>query len=190
MRTLTLPETYAWQSPPGSSVQVSSSLGGGVARWDVSLFFLFAPSCSSPVVYLTLVCCFLLFLLSSVSGFLSLPSSFCLGSFRLLCCWGSFPSSFLCFPCHSAFLYCLGAFRPYCRSGCLFPLGPFGFRASSFVSGLFLWARLWRSCLSSRLACFAIGLFLSLLVPGSSFLFFSFSLRLGLLVPSFAPLAR
>ena len=72
---------------------------------------------------------------------------------------------------------------------CLFPLGSFGFRASSFVSGLFRWALLWLSCLSSRLVCFAVGLFLSLLVPGSSFLLL-FSLRLMLLVPSFTPLAR
>ena len=67
---------------------------------------------SSPVVRLPLVCCFLFFILSSVSGIFSLPSSFCLGSFRLLCWWGSFPSSFLCFPYRSAFLYCLGLFAP------------------------------------------------------------------------------
>ena len=73
---------------------------------------------------------------------------------------------------------------------CLFPLGPFGFSAYSFVSGLFRWALLRLSCLSSRLVCFAIGPFLSLLVPGSSFLLFSFSLRLLLLVPSFTHLAR
>ena len=88
------------------------SLGGGVALWDVSLLFLFAPSCSSPVVRLPLVCCFLLFILSSLSGIFSLLSSFCLGSFRPLCWLGSFPSSFLCFPYRSAFLYCLGLFAP------------------------------------------------------------------------------
>ena len=68
----------------------------------------------------------------------------------------------------------------------LFPLGPFGFCVSSFVSSLFLWALL----RLSRLACLDIGLFLSLLVPGSSFLFFSFSLRLMLLVPSYTPFVR
>ena len=73
---------------------------------------------------------------------------------------------------------------------CLFPLGSFGFRASSFVSVLFLWALLWLYCVSSRQACFAIGLFLSLLVPGSWFLFFSFSLCLVLWVPSHTPLTR
>ena len=45
------------------------------------------------------------------------------------------------------------------------------------------------SYLSSRLVCFAVGLCHSLLVPGSSFLLFSFSLYLLLLMPSFLPLA-
>ena len=60
-------------------------LGGRVAHWVVSLLFLFAPSCSSPVVRQPLICCFLFFILRSVSGIFSLPSSFCLGLFRPLC---------------------------------------------------------------------------------------------------------
>ena len=72
---------------------------------------------------------------------------------------------------------------------CLFPLGPSGFRAS-FCFRIFRWALLWLSCLSSRLVCFAVGLFHFLFVPGSSFLLFSFSFNLLLLVPSFPPLAR
>ena len=58
-------------------------------------------------------------------------------------------------------------------SGCRFPsplflfLGPSRFRASSLVSALFRWTFLWLFCLSSRLVCFAIGLLLSFLVPGS-----------------------
>ena len=72
---------------------------------------------------------------------------------------------------------------------CLFPLGPSGFRPS-FCFRTFRWALLRLSYLSFRLVCFAIGLFHSLLVPGSSFLLFSFSLYLLLLVPSFPPLAR
>ena len=47
------------------------------------------------------------FFLGSVSGIFSLPSSFCLDSFRPLYWWVSFPSSFLCFSPCSAFLYCL-----------------------------------------------------------------------------------
>ena len=68
---------------------------------------MFFSSCSSSFGLL-----FLLFLLSSVSGIFSLPSSFCLGSFCHLCWLGSFPSSFLCFPYRSAFLSCLGLFAP------------------------------------------------------------------------------
>ena len=93
------------------------SLGGGGAVGTCPVSF-FAPSCSSPAVSLTMVCCFLLFILSSVSGIFSLPSSICLGSFHPLCWWRSFPSSFLCFPYRSSFLYCLGLFAPavLCRS--------------------------------------------------------------------------
>ena len=57
-------------------------LSDGVARWDESL--LFAPSCSTPVVRQTLVCRFMFFLLGSVSRIFSLPSSFCMYSFRFL----------------------------------------------------------------------------------------------------------
>ena len=69
-------------------------------------------------------------------------------------------------------------------SFCLSTLGPLGFCSASLDSGLFLWFLLRLSCASSRLACFAHGPFLSLLVPGSSFLFLSLSLRLVFLVPS------
>ena len=69
-------------------------------------------------------------------------------------------------------------------SFCLPTLDPFGFHASCLDSGLFLWSLLCLSCASSRLACFALGPFLSLLVPGSWFLFLYLSLRLVFLVPS------
>ena len=72
-------------------------LSDGVARWDESLLFLFAPSCSTPVVRQTLVCSFMFLLLGFVSRFFSLPSSFCPDSFRPFYLWVSFPSSFLCF---------------------------------------------------------------------------------------------
>ena len=54
--------------------------------------FVFYSGCSSD-----LVCCFMFFLLGSVSGIFSLPSSFCLGSFHPLSWWVSFPSSFCVF---------------------------------------------------------------------------------------------
>ena len=87
---------------------------------------------------------------------------------------GSFPFSFS-LRLHSSMRFFLVSFLSsgFLPSGCLFPspfslsLRPSGFRASSLVSALFRWPLLWLSCLSSRLVCFAIGLLLSLLVPGS-----------------------
>ena len=96
-------------------------LGDGVACWAESLFFLFVPSCSTPVVRQALVCCFLFFLLGSLSGFLSLPSSFCLGSFGPLYWWVSFPSS-LCFSSRLAFLSCL--LNLHLLSFAIFPFPP------------------------------------------------------------------
>ena len=168
-------------------------LGGLVSSWVVSLLFLFAL-----YVLLRLFVClcyaistffflalhpgsspfrfFTGFLLSSllvgvvpflISVFLTVRPSCLVWGFSPLLSFAILPfSSMRCFfvSFHSS------SFLP---SGCLFPLDPFGFRAFSFVSGLFCWALLLLSSLSSHLVCFAIGLFLSLLVPGSPLLVFS-----------------
>ena len=153
------------------------SLSDEIARWDESLLFLFAPSSSTPVVSSGFGRMFHFFLLVSVSGIFSLPSSFCLDSFRSLHLWVSFPSYFLCFSFSSAFLTCslpfpffrflhgvlcgflpwLGVF-PFRISLpsflCLSMLGPFGFRSSYLGSGVFLWALLHLPCASSPYCLF------------------------------------
>ena len=109
---------------------------------------------------------------------------------------GSCPFSFsVCLP--SAMRCFFVAFLPsgFLPSRTLFPL-PLSFLfippglVLPFVSALFRWTLLWLSCLPSRLVCFTIGLSFSLLVPGFSFLLFSFSLCFFLLVPSFPPFSR
>ena len=156
-----------------------------------------------------LVCCSLFFLLVSVSGIFSLPSSFCLDSFRPLYWWVSFPSYFLRFSFSLAFLTCLLLFRLLSFPILRFP--PWGaLRFPSLVRGLSLpgisslvlmslhawslrisfllsWFRPFPLSSSSSLLCIltiflvsALGLSFasSLLVPLSSFLSFSLSLRL------------
>ena len=184
-----------------------------VARWNMSLLFLSTPSHSIPVVRQTwsAVSCFCSL---AVSGFFSLPSSFCLHSFRPLYWWVSFPSSFLCFSSSSAFLFCLLPFAStvlwhsslflhevlwhflpwfgFLPSGSLFPrpfvsphLVPSGFVLPLLVPAFSFGLLFVSLCASSRLACLALGPFLHLLVLGSSFLFLSLSLHLVFLVTSY-----
>ena len=165
------------------------------------------------------MCCFLFFLLGSVSGIFSLPSSFFAWVRSVISTGGcrSLPLSLFFFsfglpvlfvafctfcplPFFPFLLEVLGSFPSLVRGFsllrvsslvlCLSTLGPFGFRVSSLDSVLFLCSLLRLSCASSRLACFALGPFLSLLVLGSSFLFLSPSLRLVFLLPSCAILPR
>ena len=145
-------------------------LGVRVARWDVSLLFLFAPSC-----LLRLFVC----LWSAVSSFSFL--ALCPGSSPFLPLFAWVPSVFSVGGGHSLPLFCVFltvrlscivwgfspplsfAILPFPPRGaslfpslvryfslpdissvvhCLFPLGPFGFCATSFVCGLFLWTLL------------------------------------------------
>ena len=148
-------------------------LGEGVARWAESLLFFFVPSCSTPVVHQALVCCFLFFLLGSMSGILSLPSSFCLGSFGLLYWWVSFPSSFCVYlPVQPSCLVCW--FCIYC------PLPFFPFLHEVFV-GFLPWFGVYPFRVSLPLSFVSphlvpLGFVLPLLIPAFSFSLFFVSL--------------
>ena len=156
-----------------------TSVGGWVARWG---------SLWSAVYCFSLLVCVRDFLPSflffawvrsvlSVGGRRSLPL-FCVFLVVRPSCivWGFLPLlSFAVLPFSSMQYFIISflglEFLPF---GCLFhsplflPAWSLWVSYFFFISGLFLWSLLWLSCVSSRLACFAIGLFLCLLVPRSS----------------------
>ena len=129
---------------------IAASVSSGfrvLLLWSVTrpVLFLFAPPCSTPIVLSALVCCFMFFLLGSVSRIFSLPSSFCLSSFHPLYWWGHSlplfcvfllvrPSFLVCYLC----LYCPLLFFPFLHE----VLGRFlpWFRVSPFQVSLHTWS--------------------------------------------------
>ena len=154
-------------------------LSDGVAHWAESLLFLFTPSCSSPVVRQTLVCCFMFSFLALYPGsspFLPLFAWVC----SVLCIGG----------CHflplSVFFFSFGLpvlFVAFCRY-CPLPFFPFLHE----VLGRFLpWfgvspfrVSLPSSFVSPHLV--HLGFVLPLLIPAFSFCLFFVSLVRPLVV--------
>ena len=195
-RSISCSSWFVWLSPflalpccrsavPVFSLSVLSVLGSLVAHSiSLPLVVLSLPSLAGPLLSLALfpaqspsVCG----LFCSGPSFYGWVRSFLflrVPSFRhevLLCCFSSFQ---------------LSAFQDSLPSSIVsFFFIPPGLELP-FVSALFRWALLWLSCLPSHLVCFTIGLLFSLLSPGFSFLLFSFSLCIFLLVPSFPPFSR